>query len=101
MYCKFCGKAVGDHDSFCGNCGAKLDNAPTENSSEDSSSLGFAILGFFIPIVGLILYLVYEEKQPKLAKSAGKGALIGFIIRGVLSIAFVIMYFVFLTSFFW
>ena len=37
--------------------------------SEDSSSFGFAILGFFIPIVGLILFLIYEEKNPKRANN--------------------------------
>ena len=37
-------------------------------------------LGFFIPIVGLILYLVWKDQTPLKAKSAGKGALIGAIV---------------------
>lgn len=77
MYCKNCGRNVDDTSLYCNNCGARIDNKSDANVSEDSSSFGFAILGFFIPIVGLILFLIYEGKKPKRAKSAGKGALIG------------------------
>ena len=57
-------------------------------------------MGFFIPIVGLILFLIYEGKKPKRAKSVGKGALIGFITKIVLSIILVILYVVFAASLF-
>ena len=75
-------------------------NKSSTNVSKDSSSFTFAILGFFIPIVGLILFLIYEEKKPKRAKSAGKGALIGFITKIVLSIVLVILYVIFAASLF-
>ncbi len=100
MYCKYCGRIVDDTSSYCNNCGAKLDNNPNAGVSFDNSSFGFAIIGFFIPIVGLILFLIYEGKKPKRAKSAGKGALIGFITRIVLSIIFVILYTIFANSLF-
>ena len=77
MYCKNCGKIIDDSATYCSNCGTKFDN--NINETDDRSSFGFAILGFFIPIVGLILFLIYEGEKPKRAKSAGKGALIGFI----------------------
>lgn len=100
MYCKNCGRTVDDTSSYCNNCGARIDNKPNADASEDSLSLGFAIFGFFIPIVGLILFLIYEEKKPKRAKSAVKGALIGFITEIVLAIILVILYVVFAASFF-
>lgn len=100
MYCKNCGRSVDYTSSYCNNCGARIDNKPNADVSEDNSNLGFAILGFFIPIVGLILFLIYEEKKPKRAKSAGKGALIGFITKIVLTIILVILYVVFATSLF-
>ena len=100
MYCKNCGRTVDDTSSYCNNCGARIDNKPNADVSEDNSNLGFAILGFFIPIVGLILFLIYEEKKPKRAKSAGKGALIGFITKIVLAIILVILYVVFAASLF-
>lgn len=100
MYCKNCGRIVDDTSSYCNNCGARIDNKPNADASEDSLSLGFAIFGFFIPIVGLILFLIYEEKKPKRAKSAIKGALIGFITEIVLAIILVILSVVFATSLF-
>lgn len=100
MYCKNCGRIVDDTSSYCNNCGARIDNKPNADVSEDSLSLGFAIFGFFIPIVGLILFLIYEEKKPKRAKSAVKGALIGFITEIVLAIILVILSVVFATSLF-
>lgn len=100
MYCKNCGRSVDDTSSYCNNCGARIDNKPNADVSEDNSNLGFAILGFFIPIVGLILFLIYEEKKPKRAKSVIKGALIGFITKIVLAIILVILYVVFATSLF-
>jgi len=48
--------------------------------SNDAPSGGYATLGFFIPLVGLILFLVWHNEYPLRAKSAGTGALIGFIV---------------------
>lgn len=90
MYCKNCGKNIDDSSTYCINCGTKFDY--NIDQSDDHSSFGFAILGFFIPIIGLILFLVYEGKKPKRAKSAGKGALIGFITKIVLSFVLVILF---------
>lgn len=100
MYCPQCGRYVGDNSAFCSNCGMRFNNKQNQIGYDDSSSSVFAILGFFIPIVGLILFLIYENQRPKRAKSAGKGALIGFITRIVLSIIFAIIYFVFAASVF-
>ena len=94
MYCKNCGKNNEDSAIYCNNCGTRLDNY----EAEDSSSFGFAVLGFFVPIAGLILFFIYEGKKPKRAKAAGKGALIGFITKIVLSLILVILYVVFAAS---
>ena len=56
------------------------------NVKGDASSIGFAILGFFFPIVGLILFLIWKDQFPLKAKSCGKGALIGAIVVVVFSI---------------
>lgn len=45
--------------------------------SNDSGSFGWAVLGFFIPLVGLILWLVWKDTKQKSAKMAGIGALVG------------------------
>lgn len=98
MYCRNCGKRMDDSAVYCINCGTRFDSNNSE--TDDRSNFAFAILGFFIPIVGLILFLIYEGKKPKRAKSAGKGALIGFITKTVLSIILAILYAVFATTLF-
>ena len=58
---------------------------PVQNPA-DAPSGGFFALGFFFPVIGLILYLVWKDSMPLRSKSAGKGALIGVIVWFVLGI---------------
>ncbi|MDO4841509.1 MAG: zinc ribbon domain-containing protein [Phoenicibacter congonensis] len=51
---------------------------------QDAPSTGFAVLSFFFPIVGLVLYCVWRDTLPQRAKSAGIGGLLGFVIGVVL-----------------
>ena len=44
------------------------------------------MLSFFIPLVGLILFLVWNNESPRKAKACGKWALIGFITGIVISV---------------
>ena len=95
MYCRHCGKLTDENYEYCGYCGKKLDIAPKQENPNDSGSFGFGVLGFFFPIVGLILYLVFEGDKPKRAKAAGVGALTGFITGVVLVLLFVVLDYVF------
>ena len=52
----------------------------------NKGNAGWAVLGFFIPVVGLILWLVWRNNKPGDARMAGKGALIGAIVSIVISI---------------
>lgn len=54
------------------------------NNVTDNGGFGWGLLGFCIPIVGLILFLVWKGDKPKTAKAAGMGALISVIIGVVL-----------------
>ena len=91
MFCSRCGKEIENEAVICVHCGCPVGNAASK--PDDAPSAGFAVLGFFIPLVGLILYLIYNEgNRPLRAKSAGKGALIGFIVRVAISIISVIIY---------
>lgn len=53
----------------------------------DNGGFGWGFLGFLIPLVGLILFLVWKDTKPKTAKAAGIGALVSVIAGIVLSIA--------------
>lgn len=84
MYCKYCGNQLPDGAKECPNCASRVQyafDAGADNSqNNDKSSFLLALVGFFFPLVGLILYLCIRKDEPKKAKSAGKGALAGVII---------------------
>ncbi len=86
-YCRNCGKEIDDNAVICTNCGATVqENLKQVNTTEkDVGGFGWGILGFFFPIVGLILFLVWKDQKPITAKSAGIGALVGFISSFVIS----------------
>lgn len=84
MYCPNCGEQIDDKAVICPKCGV-----PTRvTAADDAPSKGFAVLGFFFPLIGFILYLVWKSETPLKAKSAGKGALIGFIVISALVILY-------------
>lgn len=56
------------------------------NVKEDKSSIWFNILAFFVPIVGLILFITMKNETPKKAKAIGISALIGYILSIIVSI---------------
>lgn len=113
MTCQNCGTIINDASArFCPNCGAPLAAQGAEpdyqNSGyqqppyyqqpyyqqpapEDRGGCLWGGLGFLIPIVGLILYLVWRTERPNTAKACGIGALIGAIIGVVLSIVSVVL----------
>lgn len=99
VYCKNCGAQMDDNASFCPKCGSEQRAAnPYQNQRprppvdpNDSDSIGWAILGFLVPLVGLILFLVWSSTRPKSAKMAGIGALIGVIFSIVFSIVLVVI----------
>ena len=93
-FCTKCGKELLDEAVICTNCGCAVGGANglyKIANQNDAPSAGFAVLGFFIPIVGFILYLVFNDSTPLKAKSAGKGALAGFITSIVLSISYIML----------
>jgi hypothetical protein len=53
----------------------------------DAKSTGLAILCFFFPMIGLILWLVWKDQYPLKASSCSKGAIIGVIVYVLLIIA--------------
>ena len=90
MYCPNCGEQIDDKAVICPKCGVPV-KSNASSAADDAPSTGFAVLGFFFPLIGLILYLVWKSDRPLRAQSAGKGALIGFIVSIVFSIIYAIV----------
>lgn len=80
-YCPNCGSSVNENQDVCLYCGHVLrKSTPASRNANDTGGFGWGLLGFCIPIVGLVLYLVWKDDQPLNARAAGKGALISVII---------------------
>lgn len=98
MFCKYCGTEISNDAKFCPSCGKPVEenNSTTQTNLVqqelvDTGSFGWGVLGFFIPLVGLILYLVWKPTRPKDAAMAGKGALISVIASVVLLVLSIII----------
>lgn len=62
-------------------------------SAKEGGTVGWGILGFFIPIVGFILWLVWKDEHPARSRSAGIGCLVSVCLGVVGSIIYVIILF--------
>lgn len=77
MFCKYCGSEV--NGNFCSNCGKSV-NDVIENKNE-GSAFGYGVLGFFCPIVGFILFLVYLNNKKKVSRASLIGSVIGILVK--------------------
>ena len=89
MYCRNCGTQIDDRAAICVHCGASTAPQP---SDKDSNNVGWWWLGFFIPLAGLLVWLLEKDTTPMRAKRAGKGALVSVIISAVLGLVFFVLY---------
>ena len=76
-YCKNCGAEIDDLAAVCPRCGVAQETKP---AVVDNGGFGWGLLGFCIPIVGLVLFLVWKDTKPKTSKAAGVGALVSVIV---------------------
>lgn len=62
-------------------------------SAKEGGTVGWGILGFFLPIVGFILWLVWKDEHPARSRSAGIGCLVSVCLGVVGSILYLIILF--------
>lgn len=80
MRCSRCNAEIPENYGYCPLCGTAV------AGREKKASIGLAVLSFFVPLVGLILYIVKKDSEPKTAKLSGKCALVSVILQIVLSV---------------
>lgn len=74
-----------------GNSNVNIQNE--QKKSDDSGSAGWGVLGFFIPLAGFILWLVWKDDKPKSSKAAGIGCLVSVCLSVVMVILYVAIIF--------
>lgn len=113
MFCRNCGIPLAGDAVACPKCGVTVTplssarppvqnvqppypnpyghNAFGRQQPEDRSGVGFNLLSFLFPVIGLILFLVWKDQKPHCARSIAKWALIGFIAETILIIVVVVL----------
>lgn len=107
MFCKYCGKMLPEGADICPNCGKAQSESPVQivqrqdvADPNDRPNFGYAFLGFLLPVIGLILYLVWKDDDtPLRARSCGRGAAVGFVIYFLLVLVCIILLIVGLFAF--
>lgn len=93
MFCRHCGKELPQNTSACPDCGTKVKKyTPKKATRPDKKSPLHTVIGFFFPVIGLILYLVQKDTCPLRAKSAGKGALLRVAVNFALFLLYVCVF---------
>ena len=92
MYCTSCGTELKETSKYCPKCGVEIYR---DNKNESIKSILLMIMGFFLPIVGFILYLVWKEKRPVKANSTKWGSMLGMVFRLVIIIWVILMLIIF------
>lgn len=61
-----------------------INNANNNRPVVNENPLLWGVLGFFVPMAGLILFIIWKTEYPERSKSAGIGALISIIASFIL-----------------
>lgn len=92
MYCPNCGTNIGNNTETCINCGINVRNFHIYQPENDKSNIWVNLLSLCcVPILGIVMYFVWKEKQPKAAKSALIFGIIGLVIYVIFSIIMIII----------
>lgn len=67
------------------------DNNASISSNKKEKTIGYAILGFLLPLVGLIVFFVIRKNKPKSAKASLIGAIISFVLSIIISVILTVL----------
>jgi len=117
MFCKYCGEKIDEEEVekngqvYCTHCGGlnkkeesyendfkkfsqeeKREEQKDVKNTSDTGSFWWGVLGFFIPLAGLLLFILWQKNYPKNAKMAGIGALVSVICEVIFYVITIIIY---------
>ena len=103
-YCTHCGAEINDEAIVCIKCGCSTTKTALQAVDKinplDAPSTGMAVLSFFLPGIGAILFLVWRKSSPQKASSCGQGLAIATVVSAIFSIIISIVYFFVFAAYF-
>lgn len=90
MICPKCGLKLYGGEKYCPNCSHAMAIVRRKPDATDRGGFGWGLLGFLVPIAGLVLFLVWRDEKPRSAKAAGIGALVGAVLPVVLLALYIV-----------
>ncbi len=84
-YCRTCGSGIHNEVVICPSCGV------SQSQVIDNGGFGYGVLGFFVPVAGIILYFIWKDEKPKASKAAGLGALIIIGISSIYAMIYILI----------
>ena len=67
------------------------DNNASISSNKKEKTIGYGILGFLLPLVGLIVFFAIRKDKPKSAKASLIGAIISFVLSIIISVILTVL----------
>lgn len=72
MYCTNCGSKIDEKAVICPNCGV---STSLNSNYNNIANIGFGVLAFLIPILGIVLCLIWREEKPSTSKALATGSI--------------------------
>lgn len=96
FYCRNCGKSIDKNSNVCPECGYHLSKGNQNNDSVENFFI--YLVSLFIPLVGIIIWMVTKEESPNRARTALILSLISTGLIFIFVILFLLIMFMFIFS---
>lgn len=87
-FCYSCSKEIDENQDLCDECQTEVEHDDeTKNEEDEAFVLGWGVLGFFFPIIGIILWMLWIGTKPRASNASGIGVLLGIGFQALLLVA--------------
>lgn len=97
MYCINCGNKLNEGAKFCPFCGKQVGyskkniNVTSAKVVDSKVNVLFVISSFFVPILGIIMFVRDKDSNPKNANACAIAGISGFVFNIIVSVIMVIV----------
>lgn len=95
-FCQNCGAKIDIKAVVCPQCGVPIAGGPLDKSNSnktivnqnDGNSIALNAIGFFLPLIGLIMWLAFHNEYPERAKNVGISSIAGIVVGIIIYVCF-------------